>query len=110
MTDRTTLNIDKEEHKATREVKEEFDESWTDVLQFYREHRHELSIPDREGMQEFDWSEFDQRLQDHLVEWELTVDMDQLDLDSVGMDENDVENIIEHYLENNWRDLQQANF
>jgi len=44
MTDRTTLNIDKEEHKATREVKEEYDDSWTDVLQFYREHRHELSL------------------------------------------------------------------
>jgi len=44
MTDRTTLNIDSTEHKAAREVKDEYDESWTDVLQFYRRHRHELSL------------------------------------------------------------------
>jgi len=53
MPDRTTLNIDKEEHKATREVKNEYNESWTDVLKFYRNHRHELSL-DGDGMQELD--------------------------------------------------------
>lgn len=58
----------------------------------------------------FDWSEFDKRLQEHLAEWEITVNLDQLDLDPVGMDEADVENIIESWMENNWRNLQKGNF
>jgi len=44
MGDRTTINIDKAEHRQTREVKAEYDDSWTDVLQFYREHREEVSV------------------------------------------------------------------
>jgi len=44
MADRTTLNVAQDEHKATREVKDEYDESWTDVLQFYREHRPTVSV------------------------------------------------------------------
>lgn len=48
MTDdnRTTLNVDRDEHRATREVKREYGESWTDVLRFYREHRAEVSVGD----------------------------------------------------------------
>jgi len=43
---RTTLNIDSDVHKSTRDVKDEYDDSWTDVLRFYREHRSELSLSD----------------------------------------------------------------
>lgn len=45
MTDRTSINIAQDEHKATRDVKNEYGESWTDVLRFYREHRPDVGIP-----------------------------------------------------------------
>jgi len=49
-TDRTTINIGKEEHRATRDVKADYGDSWTDVLRFYREHRSELSVSDTQGI------------------------------------------------------------
>jgi len=42
--DRTTLNVATDEHRATREVKDEYQDSWTDVLRFYREHRPGVSV------------------------------------------------------------------
>jgi len=47
--DRTTLNIATDEHRATREVKDEYGESWTDVLRFYREHRDDVSVSNVNG-------------------------------------------------------------
>ena len=43
---RTTINIPQEVHKDARDVKDEFDESWTEVLRFYADHRAELSLAD----------------------------------------------------------------
>ena len=45
MTDgRTTINMTKEAHRAAGDVKDEYDESWTDVLLFYAEHRGDLAL------------------------------------------------------------------
>jgi hypothetical protein len=48
--DRTTLNIATDEHRATRDVKDEYGESWTDVLRFYREHRGGVSVSDNRAV------------------------------------------------------------
>jgi hypothetical protein len=47
---RTTINVPQDTHKACASVKEEFDESWTDVLMFYAEHRADLEVT---GTQDF---------------------------------------------------------
>lgn len=49
MPDRTTLNIDKTVHQNTRQVKNEFGESWTDVLRFYERHRAEVALADADA-------------------------------------------------------------
>ena len=46
---RTTINVPQEVHKDARDVKKEFDESWTEVLRFYADHRAELSLSDGVG-------------------------------------------------------------
>jgi len=46
---RTTINVPQEVHKDARDVKDEFDESWTEVLRFYADHRAELSLSDGVG-------------------------------------------------------------
>jgi len=43
MTNRTTINVAKTEHKAARKVKDEYDETWTDVLDFYASNRGMVS-------------------------------------------------------------------
>lgn len=35
MSDRTTINVPKSEHTAAGNVKEEYNDTWTDVLSFY---------------------------------------------------------------------------
>jgi hypothetical protein len=47
--ERTTLNIDGDVHRKTRDVKDTFGESWTDVLRFYARHRSEVSLSDDDG-------------------------------------------------------------
>jgi len=114
---RTTINIPKNEHRDAKAVKQQHDETWTDVLKFYARFRGDLpqELPfyatlmiegqqENNPMQEFDWSEFDRRLQDHLNEWEITVNLDQLDLEPVNMDEQDVERIVERELEKTFGD------
>lgn len=98
MTDRTTINVPQDTHKEAREVKEEFNDSWPDVLAFYARHRPEVSVSDG-GSPQFDWSKFDEKLQHHLAEWEITVNMDQLDLSGTDLDENDVRNIVTREIE-----------
>lgn len=46
MTDRTTINVPQDTHKEAREVKEEFNDSWPDVLAFYARHRPTVSVGD----------------------------------------------------------------
>lgn len=41
---RTTVNVSKESHQYASTVKDEFDESWSEVLEFYANHRAELSV------------------------------------------------------------------
>lgn len=40
--DRTTVNVSKHTHEQADAVKTEFDESWSDVLQFYAEWREPI--------------------------------------------------------------------
>ena len=44
MSDRTTINVDSEQHKATRKVKDEYNDSWPDVLAFYARHRPTVQV------------------------------------------------------------------
>ena len=39
MTDRTTINVDKETHSKASQVKDEHGETWPEVLQWYAENR-----------------------------------------------------------------------
>ena len=41
MADRTTINIDKETHSAAKEIKQEYNESWPEVLEWYVNNRGE---------------------------------------------------------------------
>jgi len=47
---RTTINVPQDTHKACAAVKEDFNESWTDVLMFYTEHRADVEVT---GNQDF---------------------------------------------------------
>jgi len=49
---RTTINVPQDTHKACAAVKEEFDESWTDVLMFYAEHRADLEVTGNQQLEE----------------------------------------------------------
>lgn len=44
MSDRTTVNVDKESHTEAGDVKDEYDETWPEVLQFYAEYRPQVDI------------------------------------------------------------------
>lgn len=41
---RTTLNVHKDHRDKARDVKQEYDETWGDVLAFYAEFREHLTI------------------------------------------------------------------
>ena len=51
MSDRTTINVDKETHSEAGDVKDEFGETWPEVLQWYAEHRGQNGATDTEAMQ-----------------------------------------------------------
>ena len=46
MENRTTASVTKDEHQKASEVKDEYGESWNDVLRFYRNHRDEVALSD----------------------------------------------------------------
>lgn len=46
MENRTTVGVKKARRDAAGEVKDEFGESWNDVLQFYENHRADVSLSD----------------------------------------------------------------
>ena len=50
MTDRTTINVDKETHSEASQVKDEHGETWPEVLQWYAEHRGQNGNTDTEPM------------------------------------------------------------
>ena len=50
MSDRTTINVDKETHSEAGDVKDEFGETWPEVLQWYAEHRGQNGDTDTEAM------------------------------------------------------------
>jgi len=39
MSDRTTINVDKDSHEKAGDVKDQHGETWPEVLQWYAEHR-----------------------------------------------------------------------
>ena len=52
MTDRTTINVDKETHSEASQVKDEHGETWPEVLQWYAENRDgDTDTKDTEPMQ-----------------------------------------------------------
>ena len=52
MTDRTTINVDKETHSEASQVKDEHGETWPEVLQWYAENRDgDTDTNDTEPMQ-----------------------------------------------------------
>ena len=42
MSDRTTINVPKSTHEEAGDVKDEYEETWSDVLAFYRHFRPQL--------------------------------------------------------------------
>ena len=50
MSNRTTINVDKDSHEAAGDVKDEHDETWPEVLQWYAEHRGQNGDTDTEPM------------------------------------------------------------
>lgn len=42
MSNRTTINVDKDSHTEAGDVKDEHDETWPEVLQFYAEYRPQV--------------------------------------------------------------------
>ena len=50
MSDRTTINVDKETHSEASQVKDEHGETWPEVLQWYAEHRGQNGNTDTEPM------------------------------------------------------------
>jgi len=42
MSDRTTINVDKETHSEAGDVKDDYDETWPEVLAFYAEYRPQV--------------------------------------------------------------------
>jgi len=42
MSNRTTINVDKDSHEKAGDVKDEYDETWPEVLQFYAEYRPQV--------------------------------------------------------------------
>ena len=51
MSNRTTINVDKDSHEAAGEVKDEHGETWPEVLQWYAEHRGQNGDTDTDSMQ-----------------------------------------------------------
>jgi len=56
MTGRTTINIDKPTHSDASDVKEQHDDTWPEVLQFYAEYRPQVDTLEQEPMQDVDTS------------------------------------------------------
>jgi len=54
MTDRTTINIDKPTHSDASDVKEQYGDTWPEVLQFYAEYRPQVDTLGQEPMQDVD--------------------------------------------------------
>ena len=50
MSNRTTINVDKDSHEAAGDVKDEHGETWPEVLQWYAEHRGQNGNTDTEPM------------------------------------------------------------
>jgi len=59
MTDRTTINIDKQTHSDASDVKEQHDDTWPEVLQFYAEYRPQVDTLEQEPMREVDTSDME---------------------------------------------------
>jgi hypothetical protein len=78
MTDRTTINVDKPTHSEASDVKEEYGETWPEVLAFYAEYRPQVDTPGSEPMQEVDTSP----LSDEISRLEGKIDDLQTHLDS----------------------------
>ena len=51
MSNRTTINVDKDSHEAAGDVKDEHGETWPEVLQWYAEHRGQNGDTDTDSMQ-----------------------------------------------------------
>ena len=51
MSNRTTINVDKDSHEAAGDVKDKHGETWPEVLQWYAEHRGQNGDTDTDSMQ-----------------------------------------------------------
>jgi hypothetical protein len=93
MTEYKTMRVPVDAWEDAKEAKEE-KETWGEYLQRCS-NSEPISV---EGGSTFDWETFDLKLQQHLGEWELTLNMDQFNGQD-GLDENDVRNLVEGELE-----------
>lgn len=90
-----TIKIPREDFERHNERRKGLGQSWAEYI--------DGNAPEIRNGAEVDYERLgtllDERLQYHLAEWEITVNLDQLDLDPVGMDEADVERIVRDKIE-----------
>lgn len=107
MTERKNIKVQPEAFEQHNQKRQDKGLNWTEYLkrcEFVGDGRDTGGIPQSEDY----WDTFDEKLQNHLGEWEITLNMDQLDLDPVGMNEDDVRQIVENWMENNWEQLKRG--
>ena len=49
MSNRTSINVDKDSHTEASDVKDEYGETWPEVLQWYAEHRPQENADNEDG-------------------------------------------------------------
>jgi len=102
MTDYGTIKIDRSEYEQHNERRKDMGLTWSEYI---NGESPDVSN-DAEGVDyERLGSMMDEKLQYHLAEWEITVNMDQLDLDSSDMNEDDVRTIVESEIDQLKREM-----
>jgi len=98
MTETTTIQVRKDQAKKLKEIQGPSGNYKTVIDTLIESHDTQ---PDNNTGVDYDRLEsmLDEKLQYHLAEWEITVNMDQLDLDQTGVNEADVRTMIDAEIE-----------
>lgn len=98
MPDRTTVNVDKPNHRKANQVKTLYGDSWPEVLEFYWKHRGNGYMFDKaEPMQEVDMVDMDLTPPGVPTAEEIAAE-----LDSAGVDEKALGEALADYLMNEY--------